>query len=213
VLKYTSTSVTIFSYPYRRYCLRWRNVLELWHYLTSVSSDFHASAIGYRLFPFSVSSGYLLRITSLTQWHWRLLSVHTYHQNKFSYKNSKLFHIPRGTARTAKTLLPVANCRDICYHTVENEFVVLKTGKVYSLEDTDITKAFFTPFHGGRCCTKAIRGNCCHSCTDAIPDHCCVLGNSCTNEIPNHWCATMSSNNDLRRVLLKISLLLNNGFQ
>jgi hypothetical protein len=51
-----------------------------------------------------------------------------------------------------------------------------KIGKMYSLEYTDIPKAFFMPYHTGCCFTNAIQG------------HCYVLGYSWTNAIVvQHW--------------------------
>jgi hypothetical protein len=71
---------------------------------------------------------------------------------------------------------------------VKYRLLLNKIEKAYSLEHTDIPKAFFTPHHLGHCLTNAIRG------------HCCVLGHSCT-VIPGHCCATVFFNNDLKTSL------------
>jgi hypothetical protein len=86
-----------------------------------------------------------------------------------------------------------------------NRPMLNKSGKGYSLKNTNIPKAFFTPHHIGRCCTNAIPGHCCvvgHSCINVIHGCCCFSGYSCTNMSPNLCYATMSSNNDLRSIFL-----------
>lgn len=62
-----------------------------------------------------------------------------------------------------------------------------KIAKVFSLEYTDILKAFFRLHYLGRCCINVIRG------------HCCVFSHFCTNVIPYNFCATAYSNSGLGR--------------
>jgi hypothetical protein len=83
-------------------------------------------------------------------------------------------------------------------------------GKVYSLENTDISEVFFMPHHVGHCCTNVIHDHCYalgHSCT-VIWGHCCASGNSFIGVIWvlcymlyfliwGNCCATVCSNSDL----------------
>jgi hypothetical protein len=73
-----------------------------------------------------------------------------------------------------------------------------KIKKVYSLEYTNIPKAFFTPRHLGRCCTSVIPTHYCvlsHSYAYFIQARCCVSYHSCTNVNPKYCCTTMGFNN------------------
>jgi hypothetical protein len=90
-----------------------------------------------------------------------------------------------------------------------------KTGKVYSLDYTDISEVFFTPHYVGHCCTNVIWGQChalYHSCTNVIHSHCCALGRCYNNVMWSHCVTTVRSNNDLSSHGCAI-LCSNNGNQ
>jgi hypothetical protein len=86
-----------------------------------------------------------------------------------------------------KKLKSRKNSGNFRYHSVQNTLhsclLSEKIRKVYSLENTNIPKVFFTPHYVGHCCT-VIRG------------HYCTLSHSCS-VVLGHCCATMCSNNGL----------------
>jgi hypothetical protein len=67
-----------------------------------------------------------------------------------------------------------------------------RTGKVNSLEYSDIPKAFFTPYHG-RWRQQGDQGT--KKYKNRIKGNNDILGNSCTNVIRRHCCATKCSDN------------------